>query len=326
MPGLVVTHPGPTARAAPPGPRRGYRALVSAPVVTDRPQHVAWLGLGAMGTPMAARLRAAGHDVRAHDPKGGPDGGAGTPALAAAGCDVLVLMVATPEQATQALHGEHGAASALRPGSRVVVLGTLGPAWVRELQLPEGVRVVDAPVSGGVVRAAAGELLVMASGARAEDTALLEVFGEVVPVGDEPGQGQAMKLVNQVLCGVHIAAAAEALALAERLGIDPQLAWSTVRQGAAASFMLDDRGARMVAGPDGAVRSAVGLFVKDLHLVLEEADRTGLATPVAAAAARLFADAGDAGLLRADDARLFDHVRAGSGGDRPSPPDPQGRN
>jgi 3-hydroxyisobutyrate dehydrogenase len=320
---LVVAHSG----ARPGAPLlplpRGYRAVVSAPVATDHPQIVAWLGLGAMGTPMAARLRAAGHDVRAYDPHGGPEVGAGTPALAAAGCDVLMVMVATPEQATQALFGEHGAAASLRPGSRVVLLGTLGPDWVRGLQLPDGVRVVDAPVSGGVTRAATGELLVMAAGARAEDTALLEVFGEVVPVGDEPGQGQAMKLVNQVLCGVHIAAAAEALALAERLGIDPRLAWDTVRQGAAASFMLEDRGARMVAGPDGTVRSAVQLFVKDLHLVLDEADRTGLQTPVAAAAARLFADAGDAGLLRADDARLFDHVRSGSGGDRQPPPDPQ---
>jgi len=288
------------------------------------PAHrVAWLGLGAMGAPMAHRLRAAGHEVTAYDPKDVPGRGAASPAEAAAGCDVLMVMVATPQQATSALYADQGAMAALRPGSRVVLLGTLGPAWVRQLQVPEGLRVVDAPVSGGVVRATAGELLVMAAGAQDDDVALLEVFGEVVPVGTEPGQGQAMKLVNQVLCGVHIAAAAEALALAGRLGIDPELAWGTLRRGAAASFMLDDRGARMVHGPDGTVRSAVGLFVKDLQLVLDEAGLAGLPTPVAAAAARLFAEAGAAGLLAADDARLVEHVRSGSGGDVTSTADPE---
>jgi 3-hydroxyisobutyrate dehydrogenase len=298
--------------------RRGwsaYHAAVLAPRAAVAPQRVGWLGLGAMGTPMARRLAEAGHHVAAYDPKDVPDRSARTPAEAAARCDVLMVMVATPQQASHALFGEHGAASLMRPGSRVVLLSTLGPAWVRGLQLPDGVRVVDAPVSGGVVRAAGGELLVMAAGAREDDTALLEVFGEVIPVGEQPGQGQAMKLVNQVLCGVHIAATAEALALAERLGIDPCLAWSTVRQGAAASFMLDDRGARMIQGPDGTVRSALALFVKDLRLVLDEAEHAGLHAPVVTAASRLFADAGEAGLLLADDATLFDYVLGRSGSD-----------
>jgi 3-hydroxyisobutyrate dehydrogenase len=288
----------------PGGVMSGYRAEVS----------------GTMGTPMVSRLRDLGHDVRAYDPHDhGHD--VTSPAQAAAGCDVLMVMVATPQQASQALEGPDGALAVMASGSRVVLLSTLGPAWVRQLVPPEGVRIVDAPVSGGVTRAAAGELLIMAAGARPEDLALLEVFGDVVHVGEEPGQGQAMKLVNQVLCGVHIAAAAEALALAERLGIDPELAWGTVRQGAAASFMLDDRGARMVAGPDGNVRSAVALFVKDMQLVVQEAERTGLRTSVSAAAARLFADAGEAGLLRADDAQLFDYLRSGSGGELT--PDPE---
>jgi 3-hydroxyisobutyrate dehydrogenase len=267
-----------------------------------------------MGTPMARRLQDAGHEVAAYDPKDVPDRSAATPAEAAAGCDVLMVMVATPQQATQALFGEHGAAASMRPGSRVVLLSTLGPAWARGLHLPDEVRVVDAPVSGGVMRAAAGELLLMAAGAHEDDIALLEVFGEVVLVGEQAGQGQAMKLVNQLLCGVHIAATAEALALAERLGIDRHLAWSTVRRGAAASFMLDDRGARMVQGPDGTVRSAMALFVKDLRLVLDEVEQAGLETPVVTAASRLFTDAGEAGLLLADDARLFDYVLARSSG------------
>lgn len=270
-----------------------------------------------MGTPMARRL-ARGHRVRAYDPTPGraePAAGvepAKDPAAAASACDVLVLMVASPAQAESAMFGSDGAAASLRPGSRVMLLSTLGPAWVRALpaRLPDQVRVVDAPVSGGVARAKEGTLLIMAASADEADRELLGALGEVVVVGDEPGQGQSMKMVNQVLCGVHIAAAAEALALAESMRIDPELAWSIVRRGAAASFMLDDRGARMVQGLDGQVRSAISLFVKDLHLVLDEAREAGQPAPLAEAAARLFSDAAAAGLSAHDDAELFAYVRS----------------
>jgi 3-hydroxyisobutyrate dehydrogenase len=189
----------------------------------------------------------------------------------------------------------------------VVLLSTLGPRWVRALleRLPDGVGVVDAPVSGGTVRAADGTLLIMAAGADEQSAALLAVLGEAVSVGDQPGQGQAMKMVNQVLCGVHIAATAEALALAGALGIDPELAWQTVRRGAAASFMLDDRGERMVHGTGGSVRSALALFVKDLGLVLEESTALDLPTDVVAAAARLFTEAAAARGAGRDDSELY---------------------
>lgn len=291
---------------------------------------VGWLGLGAMGYPMSRRLSQSGYRVHAFDPH--PDRAAAlgpaisaalTPAAAAAAADVLVVMVASPSQAEKALFGVDGAVAGLGSGSSVVVLSTLGLTWVRELaeRLPEGVRVVDAPVSGGVSRAVAGTLLIMAAGAEPADLELLGALGEVVVVGASPGQGQAMKMVNQVLCGVHIAAAAEALTFAESLGIDPRLAWETVRRGAAASFMLDDRGERMVAPTAGPVRSAVGLFVKDLHLVLDEAAGSGLPMSVVAAAATLFDDAADAGLAGHDDSELFDHIlrrRGAAGGVRPS--------
>ena len=291
---------------------------------------IGWLGLGAMGSPMSLRLTRSGYRVQAFDPS--PDRAAAlgpavtaapTPAAAASGADMVVVMVASPGQAENAMFGADGAVAGLRPGTSVVVLSTLGPAWVRELsgRLPEGVRLVDAPVSGGVSRAVEGTLLIMAAGAEPVDRKVLGALGEVVTVGTTPGQGQAMKMVNQVLCGVHIAAAAEALTLAESLGIDPQLAWETVRRGAAASFMLDDRGERMVAPTGGPVRSAVGLFVKDLHLVLAEAAATGLPMSVVAAAAGVFDDAADAGLAAHDDSELFDHLlrrRGAAGGARSS--------
>jgi len=280
---------------------------------------VGWLGLGAMGVPMARRLAEAGHRLSAYDPNPerasalGPDvGAAASPMWAADGCEVLVVMVATPAQAEVALFGPAGAAAALRPDTRVVLLATFGPAWVRGLtsRLPSGVRVVDAPVSGGVGRAHDGTLLIMASAAEAADLRLLSVLGEVVVVGEQPGDGQAMKMVNQVLCGVHIAAAAEALALAESMGIDPELAWRTVRRGAAASFMLDDRGARMVSGEFEPVRSSMSLFVKDLHLVLDEAQAARLPTAVVAAAAELFSAAAAQGRSAQDDSELYDFVRS----------------
>lgn len=277
---------------------------------------VAWLGLGAMGLPMVHRLVAAGYRVRAYDPHherveaAGAHHAATDPMDAARGAQVLVLMVATPQQADNALLG-HGALEALDPSASVVVLSTVGTAWVAQLvaRVPAGTRVVDAPVSGGTARACDGSLLVMASGLDEISRALLGVLGEVVEVGEDPGQGQAMKMVNQVLCGIHIAAAAEALALAEGLGLDPSQALETVRRGAGASFMLDDRGRRMV-NPGAEVRSSLALFVKDLGLVAEEFQRAGLTTEVAAAAARLFAEAAVARGADHDDTELYDYVRA----------------
>lgn len=277
---------------------------------------VAWLGLGAMGLPMVQRVVAAGYRVRAYDPHReridatGAEYAAADPADAARGAQVLVLMVATPQQADEALVGR-GALEALGKGGRVVVLSTVGRAWVKELtgRVPLGTRVVDAPVSGGVVRARDGSLLVMASGLDAICRALLDTLGEVIEVGPNPGDGQAMKMVNQVLCGVHIAAAAEALALAEALGLEPARALETVRRGAGASFMLDDRGRRMV-DPGSEVRSSIALFVKDLALVAEESRLGGITTDVTAAAARLFSAAAAARGIDHDDTELFDYVRA----------------
>ena len=291
---------------------------MTTPATEGNREDVGWLGLGAMGSPMARRLAQAGHGLTAYDPTpqraldlGGGAVGAASPAQAASRCSVLVVMVASPAQAEVALFGPDGAAGGLRAGSRVLVLSTLGPDWVRALpaRLPDGVRVVDAPVSGGVARAIAGTLLLMSSAAEPADLELLAVLGEVSVVGDDPGQGQAMKMVNQVLCGVHIAAAAEALALAHAMGIDPERAWDTVRRGAAASYMLDDRGARMVRDEREPVRSALGLFVKDLNLVLDEADGVALPTSVVAAAAALFSAAAADGRAGHDDSELYDFVR-----------------
>jgi 3-hydroxyisobutyrate dehydrogenase/putative dehydrogenase len=261
---------------------------------------IGWLGLGAMGAPMASCLARAGHDVAGYDVVPGraaslAAGGlraADTVAAAARDADLVAVMVATPEQLEQVLSTLMGPAGpdgpdgpdapALAPGTIVMITATVGPEAVAaaagRLAGP-GVTVVDAPVSGGVARAAAGDLLIMVSGpadAVRHIQPVLDALARNAPVvGASPGDGQRMKLVNQLLCGVHIAAAAEALAFAAALGLDPAECWRVLRGGAAASFMFEDRGARMAEGQFDEVRSALDIFVKDMGLVGAAADEAG---------------------------------------------------
>ena len=284
---------------------------------------VGWIGLGAMGRPMAARLLEAGHEVTAYDidpgaveTLGARAKGAASAAEAATGADVLAVMVATPAQVEVVLFGDQGAAPALGDGAVVLVMATVGPTAVEGLaaRLAEhGVHVVDAPVSGGVARATTGDLLMMVSGpdpALAMVRPLLEAVSSKAPVvGTAPGDGQKVKLVNQLLCGVHIAAAAEGLAYAEALGLDAGACWEVVRHGAAASFMLDDRGDRMVHGAGDEVRSALDIFVKDMGLVLAAARGCVYPAPLASVAEQLYLTGRRAGLGASDDSVLIEVLR-----------------
>jgi 3-hydroxyisobutyrate dehydrogenase len=285
---------------------------------------VGWLGTGAMGAPMAARAARSGHAIHAYDIAPGraaalaPDGvrPADTITAAVTSADIVAIMVATPGQLEQVLFAPGGAAEALPAGAVVVIMATAGPAAVVSAAsrlAAAGVAVVDAPVSGGVQRAAAGDLLIMVSGppgpvARARP--LLDTLARSAPVvGGHPGDGQRMKLVNQLLCGVHITAAAEALSFAEALGLRPSQCWQVLREGAAASFMFDDRGARMVAAGFDQVRSAMDIFVKDLGLVAEAADEAGAVAPLTAVARQLFVRGHQLGLGRLDDSAVIEVLR-----------------
>jgi 3-hydroxyisobutyrate dehydrogenase len=285
---------------------------------------VGWIGLGAMGSPMASFVAKAGHAVTAFDidPQRGAglagDGvtAAATISDAAADADVLVLMVATAGQAESVLYGGGNAAAALKPGSVVLLMATVGPAavedWAKRLE-PAGVEIVDAPVSGGAARAGQGDLLIMVSGsetALATVQPLLDVMARNAPVvGSRPGDGQKVKLVNQLLCGVHIAVAAEALAFAEALGLEAGPTWEVLRHGAAASFMLDDRGARMIDNPNNDIRSTIDIFVKDMGLVTEAARAKAYPAPLASAAEQLYLAGRRAGLGRADDSSVIQILR-----------------
>jgi 3-hydroxyisobutyrate dehydrogenase len=290
---------------------------------------VGWIGLGAMGEPMAHRAAMAGFDVTAYDKDASrlsavvssitPPGvmhAAKAAAEAVRDVDVVALMVATPEQAEEALFSADGVEGSLRPGAFVLVMATVGPdaisAWGPRFG-QRGWTVVDAPVSGGTARAQSGDLLAMVGGATAAVEAVTPLLSAlastVVVVGPEPGDGQRMKLVNQLLCGVHIAVAAEALAFAETLGLDARQCWEVLRHGAAESFMFEDRGARMLDEKFEPPRSALDIFVKDMGLVRAAARRAGSSTPLAEAAEQIYLAGQRAGLGRLDDSVVIEVAR-----------------
>ena len=278
---------------------------------------VVFVGLGAIGTPMSQRIASAGFAVTGVDPfeaaraRAAEAGITAVASIAEAPADgPVIVMVATPDQLDDLV------AQAIQAGVAAdrtwVVMSTVGPDAVRragEQLAAAGGRVVDAPVTGGVARATTGELIIFASGAAADLAAAadaLRPLGAARIVGEELGQGQAIKVVNQHLCSVHIVAAAEALALGEALGLDKADVHDLVGGGAAGSWMLSDRGPRMLLDTDAPVLSTVGIFVKDSGLVAEAAASVGADVPVLAAARERFLLAASAGLERRDDSRVIE--------------------
>jgi L-threonate 2-dehydrogenase len=284
---------------------------------------VAFVGLGAMGSAMAGNLvkkqyRVTGFDMRPEAiaklvESGGH--GATSAAEAAQGADALILMVVNADQAEAVLFAG-GALDALKPDATVIVMATCAPARIvaiAERVAATGRSFVDAPVSGGVVGATGGTLTIMAAAPNAvfaRSKSLLAAMGSnLYHLGEKPGQGAAMKTVNQLLAGIHIAAAAEGLALAEREGIDPALALEILSGSAASSWMLKNRGPRMVAD-DGQVTSAVDIFVKDLGLVLDAGRAAKMGLPLSAAAHQLFIAASGMGIGGRDDSQVIETYRA----------------
>ncbi len=281
---------------------------------------IAVLGLGAMGLPMARHLSAAfsvrGFDIDADRSRAAVDVAEVCPSAreAARGSEVVLVAVRNEEQLVDLLWGGDGIVQELADGASVILTSTVGIEAVRDVAArlaDDRVHLVDAPVSGGPVRAGAGDLL-MVVGAddaawQAAQPVLQQMASTLVRVGGRPGDGQSMKTVNQLLCGVHIAAAAEALALAGALGLDQAKALDTLMAGAAASFMLGDRGPRVLQAFDegGAeVRSRVDIFVKDMGIVSAAARDVHVATPVAGAAHQLFLMGEAAGLGAHDDSSI----------------------
>jgi L-threonate 2-dehydrogenase len=282
---------------------------------------VAFIGLGSMGLPMATNLVRRGFAVRGFDiapaamnalvKQGGSS--ASSAKEVASGAEFLVLMVVNAEQAENILFRD-GALDALTPGGLVVLMATCPPAGVERIAervLATGRRFLDAPVSGGVVGATGATgatLTIMAAGPEEVfNTAkpVLQALGDrIFYVGKKPGQGAMAKTVNQLLCGVHLAVAAEALSLASKAGVDLKAMLEIVTGSSAASWMLKDRGPRMLEKNPN-ITSAVDIFVKDLGIVLQAGDAIKAALPFAALARQLFLAVSGQGKGGVDDSQVI---------------------
>lgn len=277
------------------------------------------IGLGSMGGGVARSLLRADFPVRVCDVRPAVvqsfvDSGAigcATPAELGAACDVVIVLVVNAEQVDAVLFGENGAAPAMRPGSVLVMSVTVAPDYAVRLaaRLAErGIAMIDGPVSGGAAKAATGEMTVMGSGppeafAKCEGV-LSAIAQKVYRLGDAPGTGSKVKMVNQLLAGVHIAAAAEAMALGIKAGADPAVLYDVISNSAGASWMFLNRVPHILAG-DYTPHSAVDIFVKDLGIVLEAGKTARFPLPLTAAAHQMFMMAAAAGLGREDDAAVI---------------------
>ncbi len=281
------------------------------------------VGVGNMGGGMAARLLACGWSVRACDLVAAKvdalvaqgASAAATPADAARGADALVVCVVDAAQSQEVLFGAHGAVAGLRPGAAVLLCPTIAPQDVEALAARLqglGLAAIDAPMSGGPARARDGTMSLMVAcddDVFAAQRPLLETLSQkVFRVGKRPGDGARTKLVNNLLAAINLAGAAEALALAERLGLDGARTLDVIEQSSGQSWIASDRMRRALAG-DYAPRAHVSLLHKDTRLALQAAASAGFPASLGQLAHEAFARAMAAGQASLDDAVLLELFR-----------------
>jgi len=293
--------------------------------------NVGLIGLGAMGAGMAQSLRRAGYaphvfDIRAEVAQAfAAEGGTAcaSPAELGTACDVVVSVVVNAAQTESVLFGDLGCAAPLKAGSVFVMCSTVDPNWSMALEArlaEKGILYIDAPISGGAAKAASGQMTMMTSGTP-EAYALAEpmlhaMAARVYKLGDKAGAGSKVKIINQLLAGVHIAAAAEAMALGLREGVDPAALYDVITHSAGNSWMFENRMAHVLAG-DYTPLSAVDIFVKDLGLVLDMARASKFPLPLSSTAHQMFMQASTAGFAREDDSAV---IKIFPGIELPAPP------
>ncbi len=280
---------------------------------------VGLVGLGAMGRGMAGSLRRGGHDLRVFDvrPEAARDfakeGGIACASVAelAQASDIVISVVVNAAQTEDVLFGTGGAAAAMKPGSVFVMCSTVDPNWsvALESRLEKlGLFYVDAPISGGAAKAANGQMTMMTAAkpeayARCEPV-LNAMAAKVYKLDHKAGAGSKVKIINQLLAGVHIAAAAEAMALGLREGVDAAALYEVITHSAGNSWMFENRMAHVLAA-DYTPLSAVDIFVKDLGLVLDTARASKFPLPLASTAHQMFMQASTAGFAREDDSAVI---------------------
>ena len=285
------------------------------------------IGLGAMGSGMAQSVRRAGHvpfvfDVRREVAEGfAKEGGVACSTLAELGAksDVIVSVVVNAAQTESVLFGgtdaqgnaTSGVASSMKRGSVFVMCSTVDPNWSVALEgklNAMGIHYIDAPISGGAAKAASAQMTMMTAG-KAEAYAIAEPFlnamaAKVYKLGDSAGAGSKVKIINQLLAGVHIAAAAEAMALGLREGVDAAALYEVITNSAGNSWMFENRMAHVLAA-DYTPLSAVDIFVKDLGIVLDMARASKFPLPLSSTAHQMFMQASTAGFAHEDDSAVI---------------------
>lgn len=281
----------------------------------DEIEKAVLVGLGAMGLGMARSMRRAGLPVVGVDILAERREALGEPVCASAGevadgADLLILVVVNAQQVESLLFGPEACVDRLAAGAVVMVCSTMPPSYARDLgqRLEErGLLYLDAPISGGNLRAEEGQITIMAAGAEAAfakaQPALDAMSSHVFRFGEEAGKGSSMKLINQVLTGVNLCAAAEAMALANRMGLDLQQVYEVIRTSAANSWMFENRMPNVIAG-DTEPRSAVEIFVKDLGIVSDTARELRFPAALSATALQQYLAASALGLGDCDDSAV----------------------
>ncbi len=280
-------------------------------------QTTAVIGLGSMGYGMAASVLRAGHRAYGFDLNAAAvarfhaEGGhSGTLAEVAGDLDAAVVVVLNAAQTEAVLFGAQGVVAGMKQGAVVIACATVPPEFARDMEArcnARGVHYLDAPISGGSIKAAAGALSIMAAGtaeAFAAARPALDATAETVfELGDKAGAGSAMKAVNQLLAGVHIAAMAEAMTFGMTQGVTPQAFLEVISKCAGTSWMLENRAPHIVAG-DYTPHSSVNIWPKDLGIVLDIAKSAQFSAPITAAAMQQFLAAAGQGLGAEDDAAV----------------------
>ena len=292
------------------------------------------IGLGSMGLGIAGSLLRGGFDTVGYDISSQARdrfavlGGRVESAVdaAAEGADVVISVVVNSAQTDAVLFGPHGAAATLAPGAVILSCATMAPDAARDFEgraQALGLSYIDAPISGGAERAAAGEMTIMASGAPAAfekaRPVLSCIAAKVYELGDVAGTGAAFKIVNQLLAGVHIAAACEAITFAKAMGLDIARVYEVITASAGNSWMFESRVPHILDG-DYAPRSAVDIFTKDLGIVTDIGRGLKFPTPVASMALQMFVMTAAAGMGREDDASVARMIANLAGLDLPGEP------
>lgn len=295
---------------------------------------VAVIGLGSMGLGIATTLLRAGFEVTGFDPDTEAQSKfavlegkvKGSPALAAKGTDIVICVVVNAVQTEAALFGTYGAATTLAAGGTIISCATMSPVAARGFAAQAtalGFAYLDAPISGGAAKAASGQMTVMASGAPAAFAHAKPVLdciaAKVYELGPDAGTGAAFKIVNQLLAGVHIAAACEAITFARGMGLDIAKVYEVITASAGNSWMFENRVPHILDG-DYRPRSAVDIFTKDLGIVSDIGRGMTLPTPIAATALQMFVMTAAAGMGRDDDASVARMLAGLAGLDLPGAP------